>query len=191
MLHRTAHHRPRFKRYNVLGFIGTAQKSAFYESYRTVEQRDKRIAEFFAGLDRSEAYKVERKAERSKPHELTVGDIIYNSWGYDQTNIDWYVIVKRSANFVWLQPIAARSIPSEGVAPMAGYTEPELPVRQILEREVRSWGEYDEGVGFRPSTLKTVAIEPTMRKAQGKSVHFEHGCGSVWDGRPKYESWYA
>ena len=27
--------------------------------------------------------------------------------------------------------------------------------------------------------------------AEGQHVTFKHGCGSVWDGRPKYESWYA
>lgn len=185
---KTTHHGIK---YNVLAFIGTAQKSAFYESYRTAELRDKRVADFFTGLDHGATYKAERKAERAKAHDLTVGEIIYNSWGYDQTNIDWYVIVKRTDHFVWLQPIAGHSIPSDGVAPMAGYTEPELPVRQILTREVRDYGEYDEAIGHRPVTLKTVPVEPTMRKAEGKSVLFKHGCGCVWDGKPKYESWYA
>lgn len=177
--------------YNVLGFIGTAQKSAFYESYRTAELRDKRVTEFFSNLESHAARMSERKTEREQPHALKVGDVIYNSWGYDQTNIDFYVIVKTTANYVWTQPIACESVTSEGCAPMSGHTQPELPIRQILTREVREYGDWEPGIGNRTVAIKTVPIEPTKRKAEGKSVHFEHGCGTMWDGRPKYESWYA
>ena len=71
---------------------------------------------------------------------------------------------------------------------MSGMTQPKTPIRQILTREVRDYGEVG---GTHPVTLKTVAIEPKMRKAEGNSVKFDHGCGCLWDGRPKYESWYA
>jgi hypothetical protein len=177
--------------YNVLAYIGTARKSAFYESYRTAEARDARVAEFFRNLEGHAERMSERRAERVQPHGLNVGDIIYNSWGYDQTNIDFYVIVKTTANYVWTQPIACESVPSEGHAPMSGYTQPETPIRQILTREVREYGDWEPGIGNRTVSLKTVPIEPVKRKAEGRSVHFEHGCGTLWDGRPKYESWYA
>jgi hypothetical protein len=177
--------------FTVMGYIGTARKSAFYESYRTAEARDKRVTDFFAGLESHAVMMAERKVEREKPHQLNVGEVIYNSWGYDQTNVDFYVIVKATANYVWLQPIACESVPSEGCSPMSGYAQPEQPIRQILAREVSEWGEYNEATGYRARTFKTVPIEPEKRKAEGRSVHFEHGSGSVWDGRPKYESWYA
>jgi hypothetical protein len=177
--------------FRAMGFAGTAQKHSFYEMYRSADARDKRVADFFAALERNAQWKAERKVERSKPHTLKVGDVIYNSWGWEQTNIDFYQIVKTTANYVWLQPIAAESVPSEGHAPMSGYAQPETPIRQILTREVRDYGEYDEVSGQRPATLKTVPVEPKIRKAEGNSVKFDHGCGCLWDGRPKYESWYA
>ena len=34
-----------------------------------------------------------------------VNQILYASWGYEQTNIDYYVIVKVSAASIWVQPI--------------------------------------------------------------------------------------
>lgn len=38
-------------------------------------------------------FKAERAAERRQPHSLQVGDVLYASWGYDQTNIDFYEII--------------------------------------------------------------------------------------------------
>ncbi len=177
--------------YTVMAYRGNAGKSSFYESYRTPETRDRRVAEFFANLEEHEARLDARRAERSKPHDLKVGDIITNSWGYDQTNVDMYQIVKATANYVWLQPIASEMVPSEGHAPMAGHVRPELPVRQILTREVREYGDYDHANGTRSVTLKTVPVEPKKRKAEGVNVCFEYGCGSKWDGRSLYCSWYA
>lgn len=177
--------------FTVVAYIGTAGKSAFYESYRTAELRDKRVTEFFMNLESHEKMMAERRAEREKPHGLNVGDVIYNSWGYDQTNIDFYVIVKATANYVWLQPIACESTPGPGCGPMSGHTQPAQPIRPILTREVREYGDWEPGIGNRTVAIKTVPIEPEKHKAEGKSVHFEHGCGTLWDGRPKYESWYA
>jgi hypothetical protein len=177
--------------FRAMGFVGTARKHSFYESYRREADRDKRVSDFFAALERNAAWKAERKVERSKPHDLTVGDVIYNSWGWEQTNVDFYQVVKASANYIWLQPIVCESVPSEGCAPMSGHIQPVTPIRQILTREVRDYGEYDEVSGHRPATLKTVQVEPIMRKAEGKNVNFKHGSGCLWDGRPKYESWYA
>jgi hypothetical protein len=177
--------------FTVCAYRGNAGKSSFYESYRSAEARDKRVAEFFASLESWEQTKNERRAERSKPHTLVVGDIITNSWGWEQTNVDMYQVVKATSNYVWLQPIAGETVPDEGCGPMSGRVRPEVPVRQILTREVRDYGDWDAAIGCRPCSLKTVPVEPTKHKAEGVNVCFKHGCGSKWDGRSMYCSWYA
>ncbi len=171
--------------FSACAYVGTARKSAFYYSYRTAEARDKQVADFFAGLESHQAMLAQRRADRSKPHTLKVGDIITNSWGYDQTNVDMYQIVKTTKNYVWLQPIASEEVPSEGFAPMSAHVRPALPVRQILTREVR---DYNDTTGH---LMKTIPVEPKMHKAEGDSVCFEFGCGNKWDGRSLYCSWYA
>lgn len=39
--------------------------------------------------------------------KIKVGDIFYRSWGYEQTNIDYYIVTKKigksSAKFKWLE----------------------------------------------------------------------------------------
>jgi hypothetical protein len=64
---------------------------------------NERIQRFFASLD---AHAQRTAEQRTQVHTLAVGDGIYNSWGYDQTNVDFYEVVRTSANFVWLQSLA-------------------------------------------------------------------------------------
>jgi hypothetical protein len=50
-----------------------------------------------------------------------VGSIWYTSWGYDQTNVEYFEVVRESAASIWLQPIGAevrggRLWPLPGVA---------------------------------------------------------------------------
>ena len=58
------------------------------------------------------------------------GTILYSSWGYDQTNVDYYQVVSKSGRRVKVRPIASWTV-SEGrgsdmVAPDVGnFTGPE------------------------------------------------------------------
>ena len=35
--------------------------------------------------------------------EVKVGDIFYTSWGYDQTNVEFYKVVRATKSSVWIQ----------------------------------------------------------------------------------------
>lgn len=50
-----------------------------------------------------------------------VGDLFYTSWGYDQTNIDFYQITAVKGKMVEATPIAGQSAYDQ---PMAGHTRP-------------------------------------------------------------------
>jgi hypothetical protein len=45
-----------------------------------------------AALAEKQARTAARKAALSKGHDLAVGDVLYNSWGYDQTNVDFFQV---------------------------------------------------------------------------------------------------
>lgn len=47
--------------------------------------------------------KKERKLEASK--DINEGDILVSSWGYDQTNIDYYKVIEKKAMTVKLQKV--------------------------------------------------------------------------------------
>ncbi len=63
--------------------------------YRSVEARDTAISEYFDSQKAiSEAKVTSRVTRNSFVHTLKVGDILRNSWGYDQTNVDFFQVVE-------------------------------------------------------------------------------------------------
>ena len=51
---------------------------------------------------------AKEKMERTRPHDLKPGDIMVSGWGYDQTNIDFYIIVKATERTVTVAPIGKK-----------------------------------------------------------------------------------
>jgi hypothetical protein len=77
-----------------LAFRGTAGKPEWHYRFKTVEQRELRIAEFFTSIEAHQQRVTERRAQTSAyRHDVKPGDIFRASWGYDQTNIDYYQVV--------------------------------------------------------------------------------------------------
>jgi hypothetical protein len=81
-----------------VGFVGKADRPAFNFSFRSADVRARWVAGWFVRMDDAAAHRAklaaERKAKLAAPHGLKVGDVLYTSWGYDQTNIDYYQVVE-------------------------------------------------------------------------------------------------
>lgn len=76
-----------------LGFHGRAQKPDFHYSYTSDEKRSARVKTFFESRRAELELKATRKAEeKATGRGLNVGDVLRCSWGYDQTNIDYYEV---------------------------------------------------------------------------------------------------
>jgi len=159
-----------------VGFGGKAQKPSFHYTFRTEERRREYVANWFAGLAGRRERVAGRRKEASEPHSIKPGAIITNSWGYDQTNVDWYVVTATSRNFVTLRPIAAQTTPEGGCGPMSGHCEPRI---DVSDPDPMKWGIAFTGPEFRAKADKY------------NNVCMKYGSGSIWDGKPKYESWYA
>lgn len=61
-------------------------------------------------------------------HPYKVGDIVNTSWGYDQTNVDFFVVTRVTAARVWVRKIA-RDYRETGF--MAGKTWPAMPIEMV------------------------------------------------------------
>lgn len=117
--------------------------------YFTEEQRDHAIAQAKEGADSRQSYKDEKKqAKANFVPEAPVGTIFHHSWGYDQTNNDFYEVVERpSTHFAILREIAQEHVRATG--PMSDEVKP-VPGKFV-------------GEPFRakllPSTYKGVSIK--------------------------------
>lgn len=92
------------------GFRGRAGKPAWFYQFRSSVQLEDYIAREISGCERAAEYKAQRKAERSAPASVDVGDVFVCSWGYDQTNVDYYQVTRVvSPVTVEIRPIGAVS----------------------------------------------------------------------------------
>lgn len=125
-------------------------------------------------VKKSKSSVVNKKPEETRTNDMgiKVGDIFYASWGYDQTNVDWYKVidVTKTGKSVKLQEIEGK-ITSDGGLSMSGKS---TPVINKIKK------------GEKPITkkIKTYSNEPMI---QLKSYKFAY----KWDGKPKRVSWYG
>jgi hypothetical protein len=148
-----------------VGFLGRAQ-SPYQGStfcFRTAEQRMRWVAGLFNAATSEAKYRQEREAAktaaRAKPHGLKVGDVLRSSWGYDQTNVDFYQVTALiGSQTVEYRPIGQESEQTEFMqgecVPCVGkFTGPAKRAR------VSTYGERDSiSVGFSSARKMTPTI---------------------------------
>lgn len=157
-------------RYFAMGFIGQQRKPAFNFRFKTALERDqiagKWAAEQKAAAAAKAQYKAKIKAERAAfdaRTEFKVDDILSYSWGYDQTQVEFFKVV----NVIGRATLAIVTIGSKLTvqhSAMAGLciADPETVISTVVRAHVGQYG-----------------------------VKMEHGHAKKWDGKPKYCSWYA
>lgn len=78
-----------------LGFAGRSGKPAFFYRFGSVERREAYVKNWLAGLEaREEAKRARRAAATVEASGLEVGTVLVSSWGYDQTNVEFYEVVR-------------------------------------------------------------------------------------------------
>ncbi len=151
-----------------IGFSGKKAKYDFYIAFRTADRRAEYVAGWENRIKSWNDMKAASKAKRMMPSSLKVGDILYTSWGYDQTNVDFFQVVNiPSKCFVDLRKLKQEYTYKDGNSSMSAYTsgvKDAFSGSDILKRKVDS-----------RDSVKIGQCETAW----------------VWDGNPKYVSWYA
>lgn len=110
-------------------------------------------------------------------HSLRVGDILRSSWGYDQTNVNFYEVTAVTAKSVKLRPIES-NVRETGV--MCGRSTP-------CPGEYKSWDSFIDPAGTTKRVLRSTYNGETEEYIRLASFAFAR----KWDGEPAYTSWYA
>jgi len=156
--------------YTAIAFTGKAQKPSIFSGYGSAKRRQEVIDNWLAAISEHAAIKARnRQAKKDAVCPFKKGDILTGSWGYDQTNVEFFEIVEAKGRKVVIRELGHQSIKgSEGF---------------MCESVVPDHGRY---IG-----------EPEMHIAQtysGDSWYIRlHDCCTLhlWEGRKQYKSWYA
>ena len=131
----------------------------------------KKYGNLYSNL-KSDRIRKEEKREAQKTVKASdfyaVGDIVCNSWGYEQTNVDFAQVVSMTAKTITVRPIAQKTV--EGSIGNSGMSERVLGVKDCFLNKV----------DFR------LTVRPEGRLSGGASYDY----WSKWDGRSKYSSSY-
>lgn len=154
-------------KYLAMGFSGKKAKPDFYFTFISQEARTAYVNKWEDGIKAYQRRVQDRKDERRRPHEFKVGDVLYSTWGYDQTNVDFYQVVK---------VISPRMI----------------EMREIAQD--RTMDGYETGKATPRAGDAFLTESKPMRKMASADgyVHLtSYSCASKWDGRPVRYSSYA
>lgn len=127
-------------------FYGKQSKPLMNFYYKNEEQRAEALKEFIADREACEKIKAERKAMdkefRSVSSEkVNVGDIFKASWGYDQTNIDYFQIVEKNKSMVVIREIAAKR---RSTGDMTGVSTPDPNnfISEPIKKRLNAYGKF-------------------------------------------------
>ena len=134
-------------------FNSDADRAAFIADKKHVIDRDTEAAERRA---------IENAAEAEK---IQAGSILYSSWGYEQTNIDFFKVLSRKNNTVTMQKIGFK---------VESYNDHHMSGRKVADETVTD-GEV---------------MTKRINKLGGIKLNSFMSC-SAWDGRPLSFSEYA
>jgi len=105
--------------------------------------------------------------------KVKVGDVIVNTWGYEQTNVDYYQVTRKTKKQVYVKAISS-DIKEDQQLMMQGKSYPVL--NSFVGEELRKEPyEYDNDGCLAGQVW----------------FNFEYGTGQLWNGKPVRVSWYA
>lgn len=126
--------------------------------------------------------KIEEKQARKELNSAVkasdfyqIGDIIYNSWGYEQTNVEFYQVVRMTAKTICVEEIAQEQVPES----MNGHGM-SCDVIAVKDSFLKNGGKFQLQV-------KVFKADGDHYLAGGESFY----SFGKWNGTPKYCSWYA
>jgi len=133
----------------------------------------------FLSRDDAERYIADHEAKFPKDSSLhqampnpvdlgiQVGDIFYSSWGYDQTNVDFYQVVGLTGASVKVRQIAQRTVRSGGPGGDSVVAVPDHFVGEVMTKRIQNYSD-------RPSFSLN-----------------SYSDASLWDGTPKYQTGFG
>ena len=149
-----------------VAYKGRQGKPARFFYFSSAERRDRHLANY---IDQQTEFEDVKRARRNVDHGLAIGDIVYATWGYEQTNVDFFQVVRVPSTRSAVVRKLESEIIEDAPASMTGHAT------------------------AKPDQFVAVGKEETRRAC---GVHMLNGGGvygslAKWDGRPRRVTWYA
>ena len=151
-----------------VGFAGKQVKPRLYHYYQDADTRIKRVSQWIEAQQKNIEEKKNRKDRKTAEKRafidaLKPGSILSGSWGYEQTNVEFYIVLAVKGVIVTLQELGHIETNHYGHG-MACDVMPNIDVRgETITCRVGS---------HRIKVNSSISL-------------------GLWDGKKQYKSWYA
>jgi len=125
-----------------------------------------------------------------------VGDILSSSWGYDQTNVTFYRVIKRTAHFVTLLKLQKRPARSEDGYDVKGVVPTDKPQYRHVDCEwskdlkplelMREWHHHIKDEETLPCFVPVTSRHKVNQYGYVRLTSY--ASASPWDGKPEYDT---
>ena len=110
-----------------IAYRGKAKRPFGHYFYSDNKQRedavDRWVENYMSDVRRKEEAKARRKEANQKAVDrVKVGDIFASSWGYEQTNVNFYQVIEKKGSMAVLREIGGKLVEAE--SGMSGYKVP-------------------------------------------------------------------
>lgn len=108
---------PTRHRWGALVFYGKQSKPTWHYTFKTPTAREARVREAFGSRRATLEAKAKSRSDAKRPHKLEAGHVLKASWGYEQTNVDFYQVVRVvSPSMVEIREIGQTTVQETGWA---------------------------------------------------------------------------
>jgi hypothetical protein len=164
-----------------LGFSGKRQKPDFHHRFRSLDHRLEFFNRWVTNIrDHADQKTKNREAQKQTNREcadlVKVGDIFRASWGYDQTNVDYYQVTEKKGQFVTVREIAAIRVEGSG-----GH---------MCDRVTPDKDNFLVGDRFEPKRRKIQGYKNSSGELSPCIKAYSFANAYLWDGGEDYRSWY-
>ena len=153
-------------------YAGNSSKSWWYFRFTSLDEMIKRIYSSVDNKIRIEDEKIEKRNKNkliSAFDFYSIGDVIVNTWGYEQTNVDFYQVVSMTNRQIKVSEISSK----------------------MVENSMYSHGMACEVIPDKNNFIKDGDNYTLTVKCDGVlSCPEKYYYMRKYDGRPEYKSWY-
>ncbi|WP_277277490.1 hypothetical protein [Thalassospira lucentensis] len=148
-------------------FVGRKTRPSAHNSFKSDWDREESIKKHFEREDRKAAEKAAHRREISEQGRgVELGHVLVSSWGYDQTNVDFYQVTKLIGNtMAEIRKIGSIDASRSTDVSMTGHVMPDI--NQFVGDPIR------------------------VKISNGQCRLTSYSSASLWNGLPKYTSSYA
>lgn len=112
-----------------------------------------------------------------KKNKSLVGKYLDSVWGFEQTSVDFYVIVKETAKTLWYVPVNKNSKPNG-----YGYdVAPDMEQGRKIVEDYQADPKSVDGVLSGRKSFLTGNVSVKVKRTDSRA--------SLWNGKPKVESY--